>query len=417
MTDAAGPLFDVVVLGAGPAGAAVARALAAKGFSIAIISKGVSSGVQGLSGRALTSLTEAGFNAAADSASSPATRAVFWAGQRSARGREGLIERTSFDVRLHSAVRGRAVVWIDAAVSNVANAEEAWQVTTSRGPVRGRTLIDARGRFARRSDARGPLLVSWTVVLETGRQSAPQSAVAALDDGWCWIARTPGGILSAQFVGSATTRLGRGQVAEKVDRAALSLIDFGVRIDRLTEDGTYRARAAVARYSKPSRGPGHLRVGDATVSMDPLSGNGIHEALRSAHVAVAAISSYLLGEPWPVVSRFLDERSGELWRRSVRSAADFYRQQADWCGVEFWTSAAAEYERAAEQSRVAVQAEGHFEMRPVLNGDRIELRRLWVSREWPRGIWTVDGHSLEQAPADRIPSILRRASGAAPQEV
>jgi flavin-dependent dehydrogenase len=151
--------------------------------------------------------------------------------------------------------------------------------------------------------------------------------------------------------------------------------------------------------------------------MDPLSGNGIHEAVRSARVAVAAVNSYLRGEPWSVVARFVDERSRELWRRSVSAAADFYRLQADWSGSEFWTSTAAAYERAAGQAMIQVEGEGQFEMRPVLNGEQIELRRVWVSPDWPRGVWKVDGRSLEQTPVEQIPSLLRRAAGVRRQEV
>ena len=387
-------MFDVVVSGAGPGGAAAALALAAKGFRTAVISRAAPSGVQGLSARALVSLTEAGLGSAAACAGDPATRTVLWGGERSERGQEALIERASFDVRLRDSLQDCAICWMDASVQEIAFVDEAWQIETNRGQVRGRTLLDARGRFARRSDDRGPLLVSWSIALQSGRQAAPRSAISALDDGWCWLAVTESGILSAQFVGSATKRLSREQVSERVQTAARNLGDLGMPLGRLIGEGTYRACAAVARYSQPSRGQGYLRIGDAAVAMDPLSGNGIHEAVRSARVAVAAVNSHLRGEPWSVVARFFDERSRELWRRSVSAAAGFYRQQADFSGSEFWTSAAATYERAADQATIPVEGKGQFEMRPVLNGEQIELRRVWVSPDWPRGVWKVNGHSV-----------------------
>jgi len=34
---------------------------------------------------------------------------------------------------------------------------------------------------------------------------------------------------------------------------------------------------------------------------------------------------------------------------------------------------------------------GRIETRPVLNGSHIELRDIWVSADWPRGIWQVNG--------------------------
>jgi len=375
-------LFDVVVLGAGPAGAAAAVALAAKGFTTAVVSKGVTTGVQGLSARTVASLTESGLTPAARLAGGPASRVVYWCGERSERGQEGLVDREVFDASLLRSCLTQAT-WLNAAARSITLADDLWQVDSNLGPIRGRTLLDARGRCARRSDERGPLLVSLSLTLNSDRPMTARSAIAALDDGWCWLAVTHRGLMSAQFVTSANNQLDREQLGSRLQAAAGQLPDLELPVEQLIADGRLGARAAVARYSQPSRGPGHLRIGDAAVAMDPLSGNGIHEAVRSARVAVAAVSSYLQGEPWPVVARFVDERSRELWRRSMVTAADFYRLQANWSGSKFWTSTAAAYGRAASDTP---EIEGRFEMRPVLNHERIELRRVWVSSEFPRGV-------------------------------
>jgi flavin-dependent dehydrogenase len=386
--------FDVVVLGAGPAGAAATVALARRGFTTAVVSKGVTTGVQGLSARALVSLTEAGLAPAAHCASGPAARVVFWSGERSERGQEGLVEREVFDASLRSCLRDSPACWMDSAARSITFDNDLWQVETSLGPIRGRTLLDARGRGARRSDERGPLLVSRSLILKSRQRMPARSALAALDDGWCWIAMARSGVVCAQFVTSANQQWDREQLARRIRDAAEKLPAIAVPVDQLIAQGENRAYAAVARYSQPSRGPGHLRIGDAAVAMDPLSGNGIHEAVRSARVAVAAINSYLHGVPWSVVARFVDERSRELWRRSVTTAADFYRLQADWSGSEFWACAAATYGRAAQKATDRVDGDGRFEFRPVLNEERIELRRVWVSNDFPRGVWKVDGHSI-----------------------
>jgi flavin-dependent dehydrogenase len=410
-------LFDVAVLGGGPAGVAAALGLSRLGYLTAVVSRTRPSGVEGLSPRALLSLREAGLGSAAECASEAGTRVVWWAGEISERGQEYLIEREPFEARLCDSLRTAPVNWLEASVRSIHCASDAWEVDTTRGSIRSRVVLDARGRYARRSDCRGPLLVAWRVTQLSAGCSVPSSAVAALDDGWCWLARTGNGILSLQFVGSADKPLCRQQLRAKIQALADVLPAFQPEVDLLLGAETIHPRAAVARYSQPSRGPGFLRIGDAAVAMDPLSGNGVHEAIRSGRVAVAAVNSYLRGTQWSVVARFIDDRARELWRRSVGAAAGFYRLQAKGSGGEFWTQTAAAYERAAQEAAIRHEGSGHFEMRPVLDGDSIELRRVWVCADWPRGVWKVDGRSLDQARVEQIPSLLRRVAGVSRHEV
>ncbi len=408
-------LFDAVVFGSGPAGATAALGLARLGFSVAVINRPRTPTVEGLSARALAGFREAGFEVTC--ASGPSPRLVNWAGQSSMRGQESLVRRDELDGHLLDVVRVNGPRQIDATVKSVRLENETWHVETSRGCLRGRSVLDARGRRARRSDARGPLLVARSSTYRSEEGAAPASAVAALEDGWCWFARDAGGRVSLQFVGAAACRLSRQDLADRYRAGAAALPEFG-RIDHAAaSDGGCLARAAVARYSRPSQGVGFLRIGDAAVAMDPLSGNGIHEAVRSARVGVAAINSYLGGTQWSVVSRFVDEGARELWRRSVSVAAAFYRLQAEQGSRPFWDRTASAYERAARAAKIEYEGPGRFEMRPVLDGQQIDIRRVWVSAEWPRGVWMVNGRPLDQAPAGQIPSILRGTAGVSRYEV
>jgi flavin-dependent dehydrogenase len=373
--------------------------------------------VEGLSARAFARLIDTGLDHVAKCASSPAARLVYWAGARSMRGHESIVKREDFDAQLREGLIGSPVQWIDAAVRRVRFENGVWHAETSSGILSGRTVLDARGRRARRCDHRGPLLVAWNATCQSNERSAPGSAIAALDDGWCWFARTDDGLLSLQFVGAADEHASGQRFPARIQAAAHALPEFGLTLDRASTLEASGARAAVARYSRPSQGPGYLRIGDAAVAMDPLSGNGIFEALRSAHVATAAINSYLRGVEWAVLARFVDEQARELWRRSVTAAADFYRLQAAHAEGDFWTLAASAYEKAARDATVTENGPGRFEMRPVLDGQRIDVRCVWVSSDWPRGVWKVNGRSLDQMPSELIPSVVRRAAGDSHHEV
>ncbi len=409
--------FDVVVLGAGPAGVAAALGTARLGYRTAIVTRPRSPTVEGLSARAFARLIDTGLEHVARCASAPAARFVCWAGDRSVRGQESIVKREDFDTQLRAALVGSPVRWIDAAVRRVRHVGHVWQVETSSGVLSGRAVLDARGRRARRYDQRGPLLVALNAICQTHERSGPGSAVVALDDGWCWFARTGDGLLSLQFVGAAAEHASSHGFAARIQAAMRALPEFGLTLDRASALEATGARAAVARYSRPSQGPGYLRIGDAAVAMDPLSGNGIYEALRSAHVCAAAINSYLRGAEWAVLARFVDEQARELWRRSVTAAGDFYRLQAAHTHGEFWILAASAYEKAAREATVVEQGPGRFEMRPVLDGQSIEVRRVWVSSDWPRGVWKVNGRTLDQMPPELVPSVVLRAASDSHHEV
>jgi 2-polyprenyl-6-methoxyphenol hydroxylase-like FAD-dependent oxidoreductase len=59
-----------------------------------------------------------------------------------------------------------------------------------------------------------------------------------------------------------------------------------------------------------------VRIGDAAVALDPLSGQGVCEAVRVAPVAAALRTLISGADPTPV-REFLAERACELWQQVV----------------------------------------------------------------------------------------------------
>ena len=403
-----GATWDVVVLGAGPAGSAAALGLARLGYRVAIVSRQRPPTIEGFSARSMARLAASGLNASARCATPAAPRWSFWAGERGVRGEEYLVARADFDRGLRidleaSDVGSGGVESIDAAVIGARAEDDTWRIDISGTSLRSRTVLDARGRRARRAERCGPPLAAWTAIYRCAESSRRGTAVVALHEGWCWLARTGNGLLSLQYVGAANERFTNERFGEKIAAAAIAVPELGLSLDDAVSIGRVFIRAAVARYSRPAQAPGYLRIGDAAIAMDPLSGNGVYEALGSAQVAVAAINTYLSGAEWPALARFVDERADELWRRSVAAARDFYRLQAEHSQRPFWQATASAYERLATDAIPSASGPGRFELRPVLNGQRIEVRSVWVSAAWPRGIWRLNGRELADAPADFIP--------------
>ncbi len=389
LTIAPGCAVDVAVLGAGPAGCTAALGLHRLGHSVAILGRPRPAAIEGLGERCVAHLRDDGFDRAADAAGASALRIGVWAGTRTARGRECPVDRAAFDEALALDLATAGLRIDRRAARDVApDARSGWRIDTAQGTLRCRALVDARGRRAGGVRRLGPRLLAWSERWRIGERAPPGSAVVAIDDGWCWFARDAGGILQRQFVCAPRTRLDREQLRERFDAATAALAQDAFSVRGAQFLGA-RATAAVMRLAEATHRPGHLRIGDAALALDPLSGHGVHEALQSARVGVAAIHSYLEGTDWAPIARFVTERVDEVWRRAVATAGGFYREQARSLPVApFWAAIAGDYERLSAEADARIgPSTGRFEDRPVLNGQRIELRPVWVNARWPRGVW------------------------------
>ena len=77
-------------------------------------------------------------------------------------------------------------------------------------------------------------------------------------------------------------------------------------------------------------------------------------------------------------------------------AALFYEQQAVHTPSAFWVRSAEAYAACQDVDQSAATGEPRIERRPVLNGSLIELRRVVVTAQSPRGVWRVDSVDLAE---------------------
>lgn len=386
--------LEVAVLGAGPAGVTTACGLHALGHTVALLGQPRGSAVEGLSERTLTQLRAAGLAAAAASARGPALRTSVWGRRQTARGYEHVIERLAFDRALLIDAARLGVQAVPVCVTGVEPRANGWRVKMRDGAIDCRAVVDARGRRSRRASLRGPSLVAVTQAFRTSQLAVARTAVFALDDGWCWLAEDGTGMLWLQVVGVPRASGRHAGLAHRIAAAVDAAPEFAASLATATPTGSAQARAAVARTSTPAAVPGFIRVGDAALAMDPLYGHGVYEALASAHVAVAGIHTFLVRGEWTAVERFVNERTRDVWHRTTMAAAHFYREQCHCGAAPFWTRTAAAYEALAAATGIDDTGAARIELRPVLNGPFIELRRVVVTPQRPRGVWQVDSVEL-----------------------
>jgi flavin-dependent dehydrogenase len=381
---------DVAVLGAGPAGVAVAVGLARLGHSVVLVSDRPRDAREGGSARVLQALQSAGLRAALSSIVCRGERTRDWAGTRLINGHEYLIDRLRFDAALRRDAQDAGVRLLEQHVSGCEATADGWRILAGASSLRTRAVVEARGRRFRANAQRAPRLLAVVQRFEVAR-GEPATGIAMGLQGWYWFADDGQGRLDLQAVSAPAGSDSRAALQRRLFRRESLPALILERLTSAAACGPWRACAAGGLCREPASLPGRLLVGDAALAVDPLSGHGIYEAVAGAPAHVAAMNTWLHGGDWQLVRSFMQERSQETWRRKLAAAGGFYAEVAGVSRDPFWRETAGGYAAVA----AALASKGpmlhdpvlRVQRRPVLNGARIELQRVVVSPHWPRGVW------------------------------
>ncbi|MFJ4345161.1 NAD(P)/FAD-dependent oxidoreductase [Pseudomonas sp. NPDC089401] len=389
------PEPHILVLGAGPAGAATAIGLRRLGYPVSVVSEWRRfAAVEGVSPRVLEGLRHAGLGGALGEAAVPATRQVQWNGQQLQLNQESLLDRQRFDRALRDDLARAGVTLVEGRVREVA---PGYQVRLEDGRrLAGDFLVEARGRQAplAADRLRGPETVSL-LNLWQGEPGAPASAVESLEDGWAWMARLADGRCYWQVTLDAERLPGKAALP---DYCAARRRDSAL-VARLFDASAFapaqvHARSSTAILAGECAGVDWLRVGDAAMAVDPLSGNGIFQSLSSALQAPVVINTLLRRpERAGLARQFHQQRIEQLFLRFARIGRDFYGQEAAWAGMPFWARRrgwpdAQPLHLAADWGAVTVAR------RPVLRDGFVAEAEVVVTADQPLGVWHLQGVEL-----------------------
>jgi flavin-dependent dehydrogenase len=273
------------------------------------------------------------------------------------------LDRVRFEAWLRQiALERGAHLLTPASVEALDREDDHWRVRleTASGllDVRAEVLIDAGGRtapMARRlgasPEAEDRLICAWV----HGRDEEPGGAgltfIEAVEEGWWYTAPLPQGrrvlafhtdadLPAARGVRSRDVLLSRAMSTVEL-RAVLAAADF--RPD--TEPGFTAAHSAIL---EPCAGPGWLAVGDAALALDPLSSQGLLNALFTGLAAAEATDRHLSGatDALPGYARTL-AGIRDAYRRHLRS---WYGLETRWPEAPFWQR---RQQRARAPARVA----------------------------------------------------------------
>lgn len=323
---------EVLIAGGGPAGAALAMLLHRVGRRVTLVGRARDyRAIEGISRRSLQALQSLGLARAAACAVGPLPRRVTWGGDARAPNAEWLLPRPAFDAALLEDLRVPGILMIEARIIGFENDADRARLRLADGRVLSAAWgVEARGRaVARRHflDTAPWSTPAWILRGEAGDAIPASAALSLPGGGWAWWSC----LHSHQYL-------------------QLALPEATLRQSRRDPDAWLAGRPELAElwgegpiqhhYQRPSllgrtcvREGRVWRLGDAAMAIDPLSGQGIFNALSSAHGLAPVLNSLLEGQPIASLERFHQRRQDAQYWRFARAGRDFYRQAASWDSI------------------------------------------------------------------------------------
>jgi flavin-dependent dehydrogenase len=259
------------------------------------------------------------------------------------------LDRARFDAWLRRvAVRRGAALLMPARLGHIVRDGNHWRLDLAIGgrrvPVRARMLVDAGGRgstIARGLGARhiveDRLVCGW---LHGGDLSGRQSGLTHIEaepDGWWYTAPLPG--LRRVVAFYTDSDLPASAMAAHRDRLLCRLTDRGFLASVLAGSGfavtaTGGFCAAHGSALMPASGDGWLSVGDAALSFDPLSSQGLFNALYTGLAAAEAADRYLGGDD-SALDGYL-RILVSIWNAYRTHLHAWYGLERRWADSPFW---------------------------------------------------------------------------------
>jgi flavin-dependent dehydrogenase len=346
---------DVLVIGGGPAGSVVARVLALGGLDTMLVDAGTPEARrvgESLPGAARPMLQAVGLlpwleqsapqenigNLSSwGSAGLAATDFIF-----DPQGNGWHLDRTRFDQCLREAAMDAGAALHEDRLRAIDTGASGTRAVFTNRSIQARWVVDATGKSrgvarrlgaTRRRDACLISLYAWG----RNRDADTRSVVEAVPDGWWYTAGLPGNArIAALHVlpTRAASILSRPDGFLREMRKSHYIHRYCCVEDEWT---TVRSTDATASTLTQVHGPGWIAVGDAAISFDPLSSQGLFNAIYTGMRGAQAILGSMKNDRTEALGQY-GERLRAIRRAYRNQVLEYYNQEQRWRHLPFWKS-------------------------------------------------------------------------------
>lgn len=344
---------DLVVVGGGPAGSAAALRARAAGLNVLLVTAPgrQPTTIESLPPAGRRLLVELGCWPAFLSSAPTASRGVrsYWGCEQpydlpSLQDPDGpgwLVDRARFDAVLRDSAASAGTALHTGRLRGVVRESAGLRLALSDGSaITTRFVIDATGRsaaVAARLGARRRHQDRTVAELRHYRSPAAdrRTVIAAVADGWWYSIGSDSG---RRVVGRILDPAGAGSAATAGDSAVRPEPPPGVAavLERAEPEPGSRRIAANSAWLEPFAGTDWAAAGDAALSFDPLSSQGLLTALFTGRSAADAAWSALAGRPDGV-----DQHAARLAAIAAsyrQNLARYYATEQRWPDAPFWAA-------------------------------------------------------------------------------
>ena len=358
------PIQTVIVIGGGPAGSTAARLLADRGYDVTIVMGAHSAAFKAgetlppVAGPLLERLGLMDCLTAGPHIRCPGNQSIFGSPEIvdfdfifSANGIGWHLDRIVLEQQLLELARQAGVnVLDDSKVIGLRENGDGWQVTTQTFKKDADYIVDASGnsrvllRYLGVNSVRFDKLAARVAVFKTGTtQRDLRTLIEADANGWWYSACVPNGRRIAMYFSDSDLREFRSSNYNAYFLGKLK--ETSLISDRLTQEvqsnlhAEFYTFACSSAYAQQVQGRNWIAVGDAVMSFDPLSSQGLWTALDGADRAVGAILGQSAGKP--KTATFYSDWVQQTYSRYLQEKQSYYAMEKRWQTNMFWQRRAA----------------------------------------------------------------------------